>query len=828
MAGRGGRGGAHSHVSLALQGLLGLVQRPLDDIQEHPGENYQSPRGEEMGRGPLWNQPPLSILLAGNPGRTDLGELDQEERVNSENHDKEHPFPPVPPMGGNLFGMWNTENTGDIKEQQGTFGRTWETMRGWMSPRKKPEEPPVVTRKDVPKLRQETKTETSKKDKLLKALGAARKLKQRGLKNPSIEKCFSAASSVESKNAKKRTIVKIFEVLAGNNPILPLNPEMLKGLASALQEGDYKAGEGYLIEAKLWHVEEGHSWSDTLDRTFKQCKRALARGRGPRKKAAEVPREARAHPNKLKFSQADKAVKFARELFVFCTAWMLREIELASLCTEDVMLDHLSKKVTLHLKLSKMDNEGKGVRRTLQCLCHGKVCDWECPYVLSKDVVEKVEQFNGTSSQLALTRNKKLATKGQIVNTWRWLFGPEVSGHSGRRTGALNYIRSGWSVAQVAHLGRWKSSAILSYAEEALEQMPANLHVPCQVLDTKGQQSIEQKFVSEDDMNNWKTLLKKEIAELKGEVREKGKENDELVNTWVKFYKDNPGSLPRKVRSLPAKVGERSVCGGCPDWGRRYVRAVFGRIRACGTLPEPDRTVYKESQNDCSPSDTASVETLVDRCSDIFLGFDVEQHLHLRNVTSFVQMLPLEWVGGCDGIYRGCDERTFPSGLAFDDGLLRCALRLDAGHVWVNQFGITERHALEKSSYMEELMGMSFTGMPLPPHLPWAPVIDPRGPKDLHYAVGGGLLTLPQKVLMEDESPLHLGSITAGFNRDEGTLFALLVPHFLGYVPRFTATEGMEDSVYRDIMEQLACPDYGVEVCQGVEKVILSHRLCVL
>lgn len=244
------------------------------------------------------------------------------------------------------------------------------------------------------------------------------------------------------------------------------------------------------------------------------------------------------------------------------------------------------------------------------------------------------------------------------------------------------------------------------------------------------------------------------------------------------------------------------------DWGRRYVRAVFGRIRACGTLPEPDRTVYKESQNDCSESDTASVATVIDRCSDIFLGFD-EQHLHLRNVTSFVQLLPLEWLGGCDGIYRGCEERTFPSGLAFDDGLLRCALRLDAGHVWVNQFGITERHALEKSSYMEELMGMSFTGMPLPPHLPWAPVIDPRGPKDLHYAVGGGLLTLPQKVLMEDESPLHLGSITAGFNRDEGTLFSLLVPHFLGYVPRFSGSAGMEDSVYRDIMEQLACPDYG-------------------
>ena len=27
----------------------------------------------------------------------------------------------------------------------------------------------------------------------------------------------------------------------------------------------------------------------------------------------------------------------------------------------------------------------------------------------------------------------------------------------------------------------------------------------------------------------------------------------------------------------------------------------------------------------------------------------------------------------------------------------------------------------------QELMGMAFSGMPLPPHLPWAPVVMPKG-----------------------------------------------------------------------------------------------------
>jgi hypothetical protein len=49
-----------------------------------------------------------------------------------------------------------------------------------------------------------------------------------------------------------------------------------------------------------------------------------------------------------------------------------------------------------------------------------------------------------------------------------------VSGHSTRRSGALQYIRKGWAVSQVAYLGRWKSNVILEYAQEALETMAIN------------------------------------------------------------------------------------------------------------------------------------------------------------------------------------------------------------------------------------------------------------------------------------------------------------------------------------------------------------------
>ena len=89
-------------------------------------------------------------------------------------------------------------------------------------------------------------------------------------------------------------------MLTGDNDYLPLNADLTKGLSSALKDGGYKAGEGYVMQAKLLHIEAGHEWGDVLDRAYKQCKRALTRGQGPRKKAKEVLRPNRDSPHKLK------------------------------------------------------------------------------------------------------------------------------------------------------------------------------------------------------------------------------------------------------------------------------------------------------------------------------------------------------------------------------------------------------------------------------------------------------------------------------------------------------------------------------------------------
>ena len=122
---------------------------------------------------------------------------------------------------------------------------------------------------------------------------------------------------------------------------------------------------------------------------------------------------------------------------------MLREIEAAMFHVEDLYLDEEKKLVTLSWPVSKTDPEARGVKRTLQCLCGG-TCSSECPYKVSADLVKKVTEFNGQHSLLAITKSGQGVEKSQVVASWAHLFGMKVGGHSARRTGALEYIRSGY------------------------------------------------------------------------------------------------------------------------------------------------------------------------------------------------------------------------------------------------------------------------------------------------------------------------------------------------------------------------------------------------
>ena len=49
-----------------------------------------------------------------------------------------------------------------------------------------------------------------------------------------------------------------------------------------------------------------------------------------------------------------------------------------------------------------------------------------------------------------------------------------MSGHSARRSGAMMYTRLGIDIQTVGFMGRWRSSAVFRYVEEATKELPLN------------------------------------------------------------------------------------------------------------------------------------------------------------------------------------------------------------------------------------------------------------------------------------------------------------------------------------------------------------------
>lgn len=78
----------------------------------------------------------------------------------------------------------------------------------------------------------------------------------------------------------------------------------------------------------------------------------------------------------------------------------------------------------------------------------------------------------GQGNPLFPTYTGAQVSKEQLVRAWQNNLNPRMSGHSARRSGAMMYTRKGLGIYDISFLGRWKSSAVLGYIEDALEEMP--------------------------------------------------------------------------------------------------------------------------------------------------------------------------------------------------------------------------------------------------------------------------------------------------------------------------------------------------------------------
>ena len=225
-------------------------------------------------------------------------------------------------------------------------------------------------------------------------------------------------------------------------------------------------------------------------------------------------------------------------MFAVATVWVLREVELAAIHKEDILIDEKEKLVSLTLRLTKTDQEGRGMKRALQCCCPEE-CGWDetCPFMITRTALDHIPI---EEDKLVHGDKEEEVTKGQIVEAWRKLFRKKVSGHSGRRSGALQYIRRGWRVPQVAYLGRWKSNVILKYTEEALESMPvkSRKESPPQTA-TQKEQKKEVKIVDDgiedEERSGEAESSSRQIGRILGEVGENGGKTSRPITSYCDF-----------------------------------------------------------------------------------------------------------------------------------------------------------------------------------------------------------------------------------------------------------------------------------------------------
>eukprot|EP00435_Cladocopium_sp_Y103_P074268 s637_g47.t1 len=310
-----------------------------------------------------------------------------------------------------------------------------------------------------------------------------------------VRKCFVgkfySASTLATKNTKRK---KILEILAnvGGEPF-PITPDKLTTLAAVLVSTGMKAGDQYLGEAKSLHIEGGFHWDQLLERQLATCRRAMQRDKGPEVRAQEVKLSEIKEEQWKAMSNKKNEPRRPTWSYAWATVWMLRAVEAAQVLARHVIVAVDQKQVKLFIAKSKTDQRGAGVWRTLAC-CGKTTCDLDCPFGLAVKALNDLTTMDG-SGPLFPDSEGKHVSKVHMVASWNAWIDERITGHSARRTGAMQYARAGVGVHQIQFLGRWRSSAIFRYIEEAMTEMPMNTGIrqPGGSLEIEIQEDVQNK-----------------------------------------------------------------------------------------------------------------------------------------------------------------------------------------------------------------------------------------------------------------------------------------------------------------------------------------------
>ena len=251
-------------------------------------------------------------------------------------------------------------------------------------------------------------------------------------------------------------------------------------IGGALKEAGYRSIAGYLMRYKKEHIEKGGQWSEKLAAEFSGAIRAAARGLGPATRAGPFTQESWLRVATLGSAPAhEHGPVWPGRFITVGTWWLMREIEVALLTIEQVEADEMqSDRIAINLSACKTDPQGKGFRRVHTCICaRDERLRLPCPVCAIKSQLTARELEGATRTELLFpTAEGNAASKaGSFATLQKSLVQAseaKIDGHSMRRVGAQMLTHAGVEPWLVEWFGRWGSSAIKAYVEDASADAP--------------------------------------------------------------------------------------------------------------------------------------------------------------------------------------------------------------------------------------------------------------------------------------------------------------------------------------------------------------------
>ncbi len=343
-----------------------------------------------------------------------------------------------------------------------------------------------AAREDMPELRPYARGS------LAKAMEVASDAKRREAAVTTFNTRKYAKSALGPRVQKLETWRRVAEAAGFQNPF-QLTAGLINEVAAVLAAADYRSVMSYVDLAKQEFVREHGVWNDELELARQDAKRAAKRGLGPTSKAAPFPMlKIPQLPMNSRPVTADGPIG-GPMLHTIAGWWLLRELEAASLRRRDVTLN--GEFATLELPISKSDPEGRGVSRTLACVCgkfggekvrqvsasaHSSVERILCPRCMIEMQLNVTAQICAEpDAPLFITRSGKHATKAAMIaeiagaaskvgEQARTRSGAERwGGHAWRRGGVHMLASLGVPILELKRHARHSSAAIDLYLEGA-------------------------------------------------------------------------------------------------------------------------------------------------------------------------------------------------------------------------------------------------------------------------------------------------------------------------------------------------------------------------